>query len=173
VSPIIQPTNSRSKATCRDDITPSGVTVKMKAIQPARIFMAAALCLCQPVFAEGIKFDEEKAMAAVEKVVAEHRIYATCMSLDKMGLALVQQNWKEEVTLATEELRKVKPSATFVLRFAGAVDFSNLLNRSRNFGDAMDYCHTNEKQLRMFDTFEFSHLVTAIESAETRPGKTK
>jgi len=147
----------------------------MKAIPPGiyNIFAAAALCLCQPVFAEGIKFDEEKAMAAVETVVAEHRIYATCLSLDKLSLSIVQENWRREVKLATEELREVKPSAAFLHRFAGAVDFANLLDRSRHLEDAMNYCHANEKLLVNFQTFEFSHLVTAIESAETRPGKTK
>jgi hypothetical protein len=49
---------------------------------------------------------EAAVLQAVAAVVAEHRIYATCFSLEPMAYQLVRENWAREVKEGTEALRR-------------------------------------------------------------------
>lgn len=120
-------------------------------------------------YAEGSAFDEEIALQLTEAVVAEHRVYATCMSLDKTSLSIVEENWAREIKQAAERLQGEKPSADFVRRFSAAVEFDNLLDRSMTLATAIDLCHTHGRQIETFHELGFSRLVDAIEKATTRP----
>ena len=56
--------------------------------------MAAMACLSSgSMAAEPPTLNEPSVMRAVDAVVAEHRLYATCLSLTPQLLPLVQENW--------------------------------------------------------------------------------
>lgn len=118
--------------------------------------------------AEEIGFDEDKALQLTEAVVAEHRVYATCMSLDKTSLSIVEENWTREIKQAAERLRGEKPSADFIRRFSAAVEFDKLLDKSMTLAAAIDFCHKHDRQVVSFYELGFSRLVDAIDKAITR-----
>ena len=118
--------------------------------------------------AEAAEFDEAKALQFTEAVVAEHRIYATCLSLNKISLSIVEENWTREVKQAAERLQGEQPSADFIRRFSAAVEFDKLLDRSMPLAAAIALCHTHDRQVETFYEFGFSRLVDAIDKATTR-----
>lgn len=119
-------------------------------------------------FAEAAEFDEAKALRLTEAVVAEHRIYATCLSLNKISLSIVEENWTREVKQAAERLRGEKPSADFIRRFSAAVEFDKLLDRSMPLAAAIEFCHKHDKQVETFYMLGYSRLADAIDKATTR-----
>src|SRR3989338_4450634 len=117
--------------------------------------------------AKAAEFDETKALRLTEEVVAEHRIYATCLSLDKISLSIVEESWAREVKQAVERLRGEKPSADFIRRFSAAVEFDKLLDRSMTLAAAIDLCHTHDRQVETFYILGYSRLADAIDKATT------
>ncbi len=109
--------------------------------------------------------DETAVMKAVEKVVAEHKMYATCLSLEPMSFRIVQENWTREVSQGAEALKELKPSPALVARFLAAVDSARLLDKKMTLDLAMAYCRQNEAQVRKFHEFGFSRLSEAIRTA--------
>lgn len=109
--------------------------------------------------------DEAAVLAAVERVVAEHRIYATCLSLEPGSYRLVQDLWAQDVKAASAVLRDARPSVGFVARFAAAVHPSRLIDEDRSLASAIAYCHPHETQLRKFHEYGFSRLATAVADA--------
>jgi len=113
------------------------------------------------------KFDEARALQAVNTIVAEHRLYATCMSLDKVSLSIVEENWRREVKQATEAFKDLNPPPTFWPQFNAAVSFDKLLDRNATLGSTMALCHKNDKAVAQFQSFGFSHLRSAAEPAHS------
>lgn len=109
--------------------------------------------------------DETAILQAVEKVVAEHKVYATCHSLDALSLRLVQQNWSREVGQGAEALKALKPSAALVARYLVATDSARLLDKGMTLSAAMAYCEKNHAQVTKFEEFAFSRLAIAIDTA--------
>lgn len=104
-------------------------------------------------------------MQAVEKVVAEHKMYATCLSLEPTTYRIVQENWTREVSQGAEALRAIKASPALVARYIAAVDSSRLLDKTMTLSAAMSFCQKNEAQVRKFHEFGFSRLAPAIDTA--------
>lgn len=109
--------------------------------------------------------DETAVMQAVEKVVAEHKVYATCLALEPTTYRIVQENWTREVSQGAEALRALKPSPALVARFVAAVDSSRLIDKTMTLSAAMAYCEKNEAQVRKFHEFGFSRLSQAVDAA--------
>ncbi len=113
-------------------------------------------------------YDESAILQSVEAVVAEHKIYATCFSLDSTAYQIVQENWLREVKQGAETLKGLNPSVAFMARFAYAVNPTRLLDEGMTISAAMAYCQKNEQQARKFHEFGFSHLADAIDQASKR-----
>ena len=110
-------------------------------------------------------FNETAVMQAVEKVVAEHKVYATCLSLEPMSFKIVQENWTREVSQGAEALKSIKPSPALVARYLVAVDSSRLLDKTMTLTAAISYCEKNAAQVMKFHEFGFSRLSEAINTA--------
>ena len=130
--------------------------------------LAAAMFAVSAHSARASAFDEAAVLNAIDKVVAEHRIYATCMSLDKLSHRVVQENWAREIKLGAEALRPLNPSVGFVARYAKAVEPSRLLENDMPLSTAMTYCWANEAQVQKFHVFDFSRLADAINKVVVR-----
>ena len=138
----------------------------MNSISSLKWRVAAMACLSSSaVAAEPTTLNEPSIMRAVDAVVAEHRLYATCLSRTPQMLPLVQENWKREVSEAVDALKPLKPSPGFMAKFVAAVDFSNLLDRGMSLSAAIDLCQRNEKVVNKFHEFGYTRLGTAIRKA--------
>lgn len=113
------------------------------------------------VMAKG-QLNEEAVFDSINKIVAEHKIYATCLSLDSTSYQLVLTNWEREVDSAIEKIKSYKPSLTFIAKFKSAVATENLIDKNLSLADAMEYCHKNEEQVKKFYEFGHSRLSDAI-----------
>jgi hypothetical protein len=109
--------------------------------------------------------DETAIMQAVEKVVAEHKVYATCLSLEPTSFRIVQDNWAREVSQGAEALKALKPSPALVARFLVAVDSARLIDKDATLAVAMAFCQKNAAQVMKFHEFGFSRLSEAIDKA--------
>jgi hypothetical protein len=117
------------------------------------------------VVTQSASADDAAILQAVEKVVAEHKIYATCLSLEPTSYRIVQENWTQEVSQGADALKALRPSPALVERFAAAVDSSRLIDKTMPLSAAMAYCQKNEAQVRVFHEFGFSRLSQAIDAA--------
>jgi hypothetical protein len=108
------------------------------------------------------ELDESATLREVKKIVAEYRVYATCLSLDAPTLALVESTWQKQVAAAIEALRELKPGVTFIASFTLAVRFSNLLDPDMKLSQAMDLCHKNPAAAETFWAFGNSRLTDAV-----------
>jgi hypothetical protein len=115
-------------------------------------------------------FDEGEAIKAVHAVVAEHKIYATCLSLDSQAFNGVREVWRHEVMDAEKVLKTLKPTPAFIVRYTTAIAPSRLLDDSMKLSEAIAYCKQNEKQFQKFYLLGYSRLVTALESATKKTG---
>lgn len=109
------------------------------------------------------RLDEAAVFAAVEAVVAEHRLYATCLSLDPLGYDTVQKIWELEVQDGLLALTRMKASPVLLARVGRAVSFDSLIDADLSLGEAIRYCHENMEQVRKLDEFGYTRLVNAIE----------
>lgn len=137
----------------------------MNVHQTTKALAIVGLAASCAVVAQPSGFNEEAVIRAVDDVVAEHRVYATCLALDGAGLSLVQENWRREVARAVEILKDMNPTAKFVLRFSEATALSRLLDGDMRLSAAMDFCHKNEKTTRKFYEFGYTRLPSAIARA--------
>jgi hypothetical protein len=108
---------------------------------------------------------DERVMHAVEKVVAEYRIYATCLSLDPMALSLVNETWNREVLAGVDALKEIGPSAALAARFATTVAPSQLLDPTMRLSDAIEYCKATRAQVLNFYSLSVSRLAPVIREA--------
>ena len=131
----------------------------------ARIFPAILLSLATLGVTQPAAADDSAILQAVEKVVAEHKVYATCLSLEPTSYRIVQENWTREVSQGADALKALKPSPALVARFVAAVDSSRLIDKTMTLSAAMAYCQKNEAQVRVFHEFGFSRLSQAIDAA--------
>jgi hypothetical protein len=133
--------------------------------RPARLKLHLLLIAAACAAAHAAAPDETEILQAVEKVVAEHRVYATCLSLEPTSYRIVQDNWTREVSQGADALKALKPSPALIARFLAAVDSSRLIDKTMSLSAAMAYCQKNEAQVRVFHEFGFSRLGEAISSA--------
>ena len=103
-------------------------------------------------------------MQAVEALVVEHRIYATCLSLDPLGLALVKDNWQRMYIQATALLLPLQPSPEFVKRFDAASQQSRLLDTHQTLAATQQYCQAHQAEISRFYSFGFGSLAQAIDA---------
>jgi hypothetical protein len=116
-----------------------------------------------------LAFNADAVIRATDAVVAEHKVYATCLALDKQGLALVRENWRREVAQAVDVLRDLQPPALFALRFSEAIDFSRLLDGDMKLSAAVEFCHKNEKTTLKFYELGYARLSSAVALAAKQP----
>jgi hypothetical protein len=137
----------------------------------SRIGLAAFSLLPALAFAQSSekRLDETAALRAVDAVVSEHRLYATCLALDGSSHALVNDMWNKEVAQAMDWLKPFKPSLVFLAKFRGKVEPSSLLDRDMALSAAMDLCHKSGKLVSRFYAFEWTPLWRALERSQTRP----
>ena len=109
--------------------------------------------------------DDATLMKAVEKVVAEHKVYATCLSLEPTSYRIVHENWTREVSQGAEALKALNPSPALVARYIAAVDSARLIDKTMTLAAAMAYCEKNAAQVKKFHEFGFSRLSEAINAA--------
>lgn len=120
--------------------------------------MASTVSLAQPL-------NEEAMVKAIDAVVAEHQVYATCLSLESQGLPLVQESWRREVAQAADSLKSMKASPALLARFVSATDPSRLFDGNMRLSAAMELCRKNEVTVRKFYVFGYTRLAAAVEAA--------
>lgn len=121
--------------------------------------------------ARSADINEEGVLKATETVVAEYRTYATCLSLDPSGPALVQEAWRMQTGQALEVLRRLKASAGLLARFSKVVSPANLVDGDMKLSLAIAYCHANHQTVRKFHEFGYTSLSDVIERAAKRETK--
>ena len=136
-----------------------------------RAFTLACLAAPGVTFADSPAFNADAVIRATDAVVAEHRVYATCLALDGQGLALVRENWRREVAQAVDALRDLKSPALFALRFSEATDFSRLLDGDMKLSAAMEFCQKNEKTTRKFYELGYTRLASTVTLAARQPAR--
>jgi hypothetical protein len=108
---------------------------------------------------------DERIMRAVEEVVTEHRIYATCLALDPLSLSLVQEGWNREVRDGVDALKEIGASADLAARFATAVAPSQLLDVNMSLSNAIEFCKTNHDRVATYYKLGATKLAPAIRQA--------
>lgn len=108
---------------------------------------------------------DEQILRAVEKVVAEHKIYATCLALDPLSLSLVQEGWNREVRDGADTLKEIGASSDLVARVAMAVAPSRLLDVNMSLSNAIEFCKTNHDQVATYYKLGATKLAPAIRQA--------
>lgn len=126
--------------------------------------MAFTASLAQPI-------NEDAMVKAIDAVVAEHQVYATCLSLEPQGLSLVQESWRREVAQAADSLKSLKASPALLIRFVSATDVSRLFDGSMRLSAAVDLCRKNEATVRKFYEFGYTRLAAAVEAAARQSKK--
>lgn len=112
-------------------------------------------------------FDEQRVLVAVDKIAAEYRVYATCLSLDAAGYDGVRQIWRMQVERGMAELNSLKASMEFAQKVGQKLSPAELVDGNMKLSEAIAYCAKNQAQLRTYMEFGFSSLDDAIRNAAT------
>lgn len=143
-------------------------------MMPLHRFIATAASVSALMASMGSQaqaLNEEAAAKAIESVVAEHQLYATCLSLEPSALPLVQESWRRDVAQAADTLKRLKASPGLMARFMVMTDASRLLDDSMRLSAAIALCHKNEATVRKFHEFGQTRLAAALEAVAKRAGK--
>lgn len=114
---------------------------------------------------------DERIISAVEKVVAEYKIYATCSALNPMFLSIVMEGWDHEVQEGVNALREIDSNGILLANFATAVAPSQLLDPNMRLSDAIEYCKTNHAKIQTFFELGASRLYPTIMQASADNNK--
>jgi hypothetical protein len=133
--------------------------------------IASATITCVSANGYAADLDEKAILRTAEKVVAEHRVYATCLSLDSIGYQLVQDSWDREVKRAMEALKELGASLMLTTRFAAAVRSEKLIDGGMSLSAAMTFCKKNEARVSKFYELGFSRLADEVQKAAVERAK--
>lgn len=100
-------------------------------------------------------FNEKAVNAAIDQVIAEHKFYATCSSLDDLSLKTIKYGWERMVQETREELASYKPSTIFIAQFELKAHFDSLVDQNKSLGETMRYCRTAPYKMSTYYEFGF------------------
>lgn len=138
--------------------------------------MTKLLCLCPILLAHAFNahasskvLNENAVNTAIDKVIAEHKFYATCSSLDDLSLKTIKYGWEKMVMETREELASYKPSAIFIAQFEPKTRFDSLVDQNKSLGETMRYCRAAPYKMSTY--YEFGFISMPKEVRRVLPAK--
>lgn len=109
--------------------------------------------------------DDEAVFRAVEAVLAEYRIYATCTALFPGSLELVEELWKREVASGAEALKNAGKNKLLLIRYQALIGGSKLYDPQMSLGEAVSLCERNKEVLIRYHTLDVVRMADEMEKA--------
>ncbi len=107
--------------------------------------------------------DDEAVFRAVEAVLAEYRIYATCTALFPGSLELVEELWKREVSSGADALKNAGKNKLLLIRYQALAGGSKLYDPQMPLGEAVSLCERNKEALNRYHTLDVMRMADEME----------